>query len=78
MVTIHEFEITASNEEAKDLVDVLNYGGECMEGSIFSVNSYGVNDMDVSIKYPEHDELVTYNLKDEHIDNLIRLIEEQL
>ena len=77
MITIHEWEITSSKEDAMDLVDTLNYGGQCNEESIFKVNSYGYNDMDVMVKYPEHDELVTYNIKDEQIDNIIRLIEEQ-
>ena len=35
------------------LVDVLNWGGECNEDSIFAVQSYGVNDMDVLVKYSE-------------------------
>ncbi len=77
MIIFHEWEVTSSKEEALDLLDVLNYGGECEEDSIFSVESYGVNDMDVKIKYPESDELVVYNLRNEHIDHLIRLIEEQ-
>lgn len=77
MVTIHEWEVTASREDAMDLVDTLNYGGQCNKDSIFSVNSYGYNDMDVMVKYPEHDELVTYKVVDEQIDTLIRLIEEQ-
>jgi hypothetical protein len=77
MIIFHEWEVTSSKEEALDLLDVLNYGGKCEEDSIFSVESYGVNDMDVKIKYPESDELVVYNLRNEHIDHLIRLIEEQ-
>jgi hypothetical protein len=76
MIEIAEWGITCSKDEALDLVDVLNYGGECIKGSVFAVNSYGVNDMDVMVTYSEGD-IETFRLHDEQIDYIIRYIEEK-
>ena len=53
MIEIAEWEIACSKKDAMDLVDVLCWGGTCNEDSIFAVHSYGVNDMDVFVKYSE-------------------------
>lgn len=76
MIEIAEWEIACSKKDALDLVDVLNWGGECNKDSIFAVQSYGVNDMDVFVKYSE-DDVECYRLHDEHIDHIIRYIEEK-
>ena len=76
MIEIAEWEIACSKEDAMDLVDVLNYGGECNRDSVFAVNSYGVNDMDVMVDYGEGN-VETYKLHDTHIDYIIRYIEER-
>jgi len=76
MIEIAEWEIACSKKDAMDLVDVLNWGGECNKDSIFAVQSYGVNDMDVFVKYSE-DDVECYRLHDKHIDYIIRYIEEK-
>ena len=76
MIEIAEWEITCSKKDALDLVDVLNWGGECNEDSVFAVNSYGVNDMDVMVDYGEGN-IETFRLHDTHIDYIIRYIEEK-
>lgn len=76
MIEIAEWGIMCSKEDALDLVDTLNWGGECNKDSVFAVNSYGTSDMDVIVKYGDED-FETFRLRDEHIDFIIRYIEEK-